>query len=56
MEGKLIFALANLYDSKEKHKKADEKIYFLRNLLDKGKKVIQEFQTKLDEKTCCHYG
>lgn len=51
MEGELRSTLANIDDSREKHKKVVEKILFLRTLLDRGKKVIDEFGAKLDEKT-----
>lgn len=51
MEGKLRFALEDLESSREKHKKVVEKISYLRSLLDKGKKVIDELEIKLYEKT-----
>lgn len=50
MEGELRLELVDLNDNKEKHKKVVEKIYFLRTLLDRGKKVIDEFETNIDEK------
>lgn len=50
MEGELRSALADLDDYKDKYKKVVDKYSYLRGFLDKGKKVIDECETKLDEK------
>lgn len=44
MEGELRFTLEDLNESREN-------IYYLRSLLDKGKKVIDDFKKKIDKTT-----
>lgn len=42
--------MVDLDESRQENKKAMENITYLRKLLDKGKKVIDDFVIKVDEK------
>lgn len=51
LEGELRYYLMHLDESKNKSKKAEEKIVYLRNLLDEGRKTVNDLETKLNDKT-----
>lgn len=51
MEGELRFALAYLNECKDKYKEVVENISHLKDLLDRGNKVIDECEIDLKEKT-----
>lgn len=50
IEGELRSILANLNECRYEYKRVAEMISFLRGLVNKGKKSIDEYETKLDEK------
>lgn len=51
MEGELRYALVDLDESREKYKKAKEKVAYLRELLDEGRNIMDDLETKLNDET-----
>lgn len=43
--------LANLDERKQKQKNVEENIAYLRKLLDEGKNIMDDYETKLHDKT-----